>query len=368
MIFSILLPETYQAERNMSAPLKIFIIYAREDRGYKDDLLKSLKLLQTQGFIEPWHDSDIKPGDEWDKEIKAHLQAADVILPIISFNLIDSDYINRVEIKETFHRYDKGESILIIPILARSCSWRDTRLKDFHVLPSNGRPIKEWPDKDKAWTSVYEGVKAIILDKKKSKRAEKYSNQSEDANIYINRGLSMFNLDQYSEAIVDFDLAIRIFPDHADAYFYRGKAKYLLKHYNEALEDFDQVIRIYPDNADAYFYRGKTKYLLKHYNEAIKDYDQAIRMNPDFTDAYLERGNVKDDLGEYAEAVKDYDHAIGLNPKCAMAYNNRGWAKKNLGFLKEAKKDYEKALSIEPEHRHAKENLIDLKSKMKQKP
>ena len=108
----------------MSALLKIFIIYAWEDKVYKDDLLKSLKLLQNQGLIEPWHDSDIKPGDEWDKEIKDHLRVADIILPIISFDFFNSDYIHRVEIVEAFERHGRAE-VVIIPIIADSCHWWD---------------------------------------------------------------------------------------------------------------------------------------------------------------------------------------------------------------------------------------------------
>ncbi len=80
-------------------PLKVFIIYAHEDRAYKDDLLKSLKLLQKKGLVATWHDRDLLAGDEWEKVIRGHLQSAHLILPIISIDFFNSDYIEQVEKK-----------------------------------------------------------------------------------------------------------------------------------------------------------------------------------------------------------------------------------------------------------------------------
>jgi len=99
-------------------PLKIFIIYAHEDRDYKNELLKSLKLLQKNGLVEAWHDRDLVAGDDWDKVIRGHLETAHIILPIISIDFFNSDYIEQVEIEEAFRRYEKGEAH-ILPVIAR---------------------------------------------------------------------------------------------------------------------------------------------------------------------------------------------------------------------------------------------------------
>lgn len=261
------------AERNMSTPLKIFIIYAREDKGYKDGLLKSLKLLQTQGFIEPWHDSDIKPGDEWDKEIKAHLRDADIIFPIVSFSFIASDYINRVEIKETFDRYDRGEPVVIIPIIARSCGWKDTRLKDFQSLPTNGRPIKDWSNKDKAWDSIYQGVKEIILEKK-------------------------FEADPTQRR------------REAEKFFNLGKQT---NNFNQKVEYFSKSIAIDPSYVDADHYKSAAENRVEEFKKDIKDYDQILLYNPGYVGGYVARGSLKEMLGLLKEARLDYHKALNLD-------------------------------------------------------
>lgn len=261
----------------MSAALKIFIIYAREDKSYKDDLLKSLKLLQTQGLIEPWHDSDIKPGDEWDKEIKAHLRAADIILPIISFDFFDSDYIHRVEIVEAFERYDRGEA-LIIPIIADSCPWTDyPRLKDFQALPAEGRPIDDWLDRKKAMSSIYEGMKEIIA--KKRREEERIERNKEEARRHFYLGLEAKDMNLKIEHYTD---AVKIYPKYSSAFHSRGLVKYNLGHYEEAIKDFDKAIQLDSEYADAYNNRGAAKEKLKLFDSARRDYQKAIKINPEY--------------------------------------------------------------------------------------
>ncbi len=144
-------------------PLKVFIIYAHEDRAYKEDLLKSLKLLRKQGLVEAWYDRDLLAGDDWEKVILAHLQSAHLILPIISTDFFNSDFIEQVEIVEAFQRYEKGEAH-ILPIIARPCRWMDDpHISKLQALPEDGRPIARWESRDDAFESVYDGIKAKIL-------------------------------------------------------------------------------------------------------------------------------------------------------------------------------------------------------------
>ncbi|MEO6036877.1 MAG: SUMF1/EgtB/PvdO family nonheme iron enzyme [Saprospiraceae bacterium] len=143
-------------------PLKVFIIYAHEDRDYKNDLLKSLKLLQKNGLVAAWHDRDLMAGDDWDKVIRGHLSSAHIIIPIISIDFFNSDYIDQVEIVEAFRRYESGETY-ILPIIVRPCKWMDDpRISKLQSLPEDGRPIAKWESRDDAFDSIYDGIKAKI--------------------------------------------------------------------------------------------------------------------------------------------------------------------------------------------------------------
>ncbi len=86
----------------MNSPVKIFIIYAHEDAVYKDGLIKALSPLKNQGWVKSWHDGDIRPGEVWDEQIRQNLNAADVVVPLVSSDFFASEYIQQVEIHHAF--------------------------------------------------------------------------------------------------------------------------------------------------------------------------------------------------------------------------------------------------------------------------
>lgn len=148
----------------MSQPLKIFIIYARKDAEFKDELIFHLKPLKLLGLVDTWHDGDLQPGAVWDTEIKNQLRRADVVIPLISTHFINSDYIQGTEFKEARQRWERGEAE-ITPVVVRDCLWEElASLADLQALPSNGQeilPIALWNDRDQAWKIVAKGLKQL---------------------------------------------------------------------------------------------------------------------------------------------------------------------------------------------------------------
>jgi|GEM_PF-996500 len=149
--------------------VKVFISYARKDTELKDELAIQLKLLKMQGLVDVWNDREILPGQEWDKEIKGELEKAEIILLLISNDFLASDYINDVEVKKAFERYEKGE-VIIIPVIIRPTQFVDFELSKFQALPKDAKPISLWDDRDSAWLYVATGLKRVILSLQKSKQ------------------------------------------------------------------------------------------------------------------------------------------------------------------------------------------------------
>lgn len=166
--------------------------------------------------------------------------------------------------------------------------------------------------------------------------------QSISAETYFLRGDAMSELEQYEEAIVAYDQAIRLKPDYVKAYNNRGFAKIMLRQYFAAIADFDQAIQLKPDFADAYTQRGNAKALLYQYSAAIADYDRAIQITPDDAFVYSFRGISKEALRQYFAAISDFDKVIQLKPDDAEAYYLRGRAKKALKQSPAAISDFAK--------------------------
>ena len=168
------------------------------------------------------------------------------------------------------------------------------------------------------------------------------------AQAYSNRGLTKAKLGQYVAAIADYNIAIRLKPDDTGAYFQRAHVNAILGKYFAVISDYDMAIRFKPDYAEAYFLRGNTKFLLRQYSASITDYDKAVKINPNYTEVYVNRGDAKEKLSKHFAAISDYDMAIRLKPDYAEAYVNRGDAKAKLKQYIAAIADYDKAIKLNP--------------------
>jgi DNA-directed RNA polymerase subunit M/transcription elongation factor TFIIS len=143
--------------------VEIFICCARKDRPFLGKLKKHLTLLQRQGHIVLWHDGDISAGKEWESEIEKYLDAAQIILLLISPNFMASDYCYRKEVEKAMQRYKYGE-VRVIPILLRWVHWKDAPFGKLQSLPLNAKPVtdKHWHSQDEAFYEVTMGIQKVI--------------------------------------------------------------------------------------------------------------------------------------------------------------------------------------------------------------
>lgn len=152
-----------QREKTLEAIIQgktIFFSYSHKDEPLRDELETHLKLLQRQGVISTWHDRKILPGGEWDDEIDAHLEAAKIILLLISADFIASDYCWEKEVMRALERHEAGNAT-VIPVLLRSCDWKGAPFGKLQGLPKDMAPITSWKDRDAAWTDVATGIRAV---------------------------------------------------------------------------------------------------------------------------------------------------------------------------------------------------------------
>ncbi|MEL7086525.1 MAG: COR domain-containing protein, partial [Cyanobacteria bacterium J06597_1] len=146
-----------------TAPLKLFYSYAHEDEALRDQLETHLKLLQRQGYIDPWHDRRITAGDEWKDEIDINLEQADIILLLISADFIASDYCYETEMTRAMERHNARDTRVIPIVLRKTEGWgRNTPFGKLQALPKDAKPITLWDDRDSAWADVASGIRNAI--------------------------------------------------------------------------------------------------------------------------------------------------------------------------------------------------------------
>ena len=139
----------------------VFIAYSRKDIDFLTDLRTFLRPLEQNKGVEIWYDGEIVGGEVWEDSIKRALHGADIILLLVSANSLASDYFYGKEVKEAMERH-QAHTCTVIPVILKPCGWEDTELASLQALPKDGMAITLWENRDQAYKSVFDGLKAAI--------------------------------------------------------------------------------------------------------------------------------------------------------------------------------------------------------------
>jgi hypothetical protein len=140
---------------------KVFCSYSHVDEKFRSELEKHLALLSHQDAIHVWHDRRIEPGADWQKEIDDNLEKADIVLLLVSADFMASQYCFGIEMKRALDRQGIG-SARVIPILIRKCDLQGAPFSGLQWLPTGSKPVKNWGDRDAAWTDVAAGIRRVV--------------------------------------------------------------------------------------------------------------------------------------------------------------------------------------------------------------
>jgi hypothetical protein len=149
--------------------ISIFISYSHRDDELRQELDNHLSDLRRQGMISVWYDRRIVPGEEWERAIAENLEAADIILLLVSSDFIASDYCYKIEMERAVERHDAGEAV-VIPVILRSCVWQGAPFGKIQALPRDAKPVTSAANRDEAFTDVVTGVHRAV-EKLRSRRA-----------------------------------------------------------------------------------------------------------------------------------------------------------------------------------------------------
>lgn len=188
-------------------------------------------------------------------------------------------------------------------------------------------------DKKNLDSAIYYGKKAVEYDGKNLEplrtlaKAYISSGILADAEAIINNALLLnpddhialeimgelcFKQQQYEKAYSYFTKAINLRENFSKAYTNRGVALYLLKKYPEAIKDFNNTLKYAKPRAEHYNYILKCYYALKNYNKAIDAANNALALDPNYADTYLTLSNVYRDMGNTQDAEAVYNRYLQL--------------------------------------------------------
>lgn len=142
--------------------LQLFISYSHLDEKYIEEFIKHIAPLKSNGFVEYWYDRKNYGGDQFQEKIDGKIEDSDIICLFISSNFLSSPAC--LKEKEIALKLKKERNIRVVPIILSSCGWLDDHhLSSLLALPTDGKPISNFENRDDGWLDVYKGVKDLVL-------------------------------------------------------------------------------------------------------------------------------------------------------------------------------------------------------------
>lgn len=154
----------------------------------------------------------------------------------------------------------------------------------------------------------------------------------------------------YTRALELDNLSLR---NRTRAHNARGNAHLLLNDFDQALIDFNRVIELNPKSPFSYQSRSLAYFKSGRYNEAITDFTRTIQLDPEYVYAYIYRSDAYFRLGLFDHAISDYEKLMELNPEDLYIYFNRGLAYFYNDKFKKAENDFEQCLELDSQDAQA---------------
>jgi hypothetical protein len=140
---------------------RVFISYSHQDEQYRVELDKHMALLRREKLVDVWSDHCIRPGEEFDPAIAGALEAADLILLLISADFMHSDYCSTVEMTRAMERHKEG-SARVVPIILRPCDWHSAPFGRIKSLPTDAKEVTRWRTLDEAFLNIVQQLRSML--------------------------------------------------------------------------------------------------------------------------------------------------------------------------------------------------------------
>jgi Flp pilus assembly protein TadD len=160
-----------------------------------------------------------------------------------------------------------------------------------------------------------------------------------------------------TEAVTEYQEALRLKPDFAEAHSNLGAALYAEGLNDAAIAEVKQALRLKPDFAEAHNGLGLILNAVGYHDAAIAEVKQALRLKPDFAEAHNNLGAALYVEGRQDAAIAEYREALRLKPDFAAARDGLGLALNAAGQHGAAIAELKEALRLKPDYSDAHCNL-----------
>jgi tetratricopeptide (TPR) repeat protein len=132
-----------------------------------------------------------------------------------------------------------------------------------------------------------------------------------------NLGFELANAGRTTEAIAEYEAALRLASDFEGAHVNLGNALESQGRLSEAIDQYENALHLDPNDAMAHLDLGNALTFAGRLPEAIAQYETAVRLRPEYVKAHLNLGTALARSGRLTDAIDQYETALRLEPDLA---------------------------------------------------
>lgn len=195
------------------------------------------------------------------------------------------------------------------------------------------------------------------LDDRATTQLIKTGENSPEFHLFM--GKAHLNLQQYDEALADFQAAAAADPKLTFVHFNLGLTYLKKQDYEHARDEFLKDAAIEPDLALNYDELGDVYSLLEQDTHAEKNYREALRRDPRLINSYIGLTKIYQRQQKFQQALTAINAANKLDPNRTDVHYLRGQVLMHLGRKDEGKKELETSVRIDNERRAQREKQVE---------
>jgi tetratricopeptide (TPR) repeat protein len=159
----------------------------------------------------------------------------------------------------------------------------------------------------------------------RTKDQDKKKQFSAEVRARFEKGVELYNLKQYEEALVEFTAALEKDPKQPGILSRQGDCYIQLKKNEEALACYDKAIELSPNNAELYANKGVILSKLGKQTESQDMFKKAAELDPQGSAKYFfNLGITLFNAGDTGKAADAFKQAIAADPNNAESYYHLG--------------------------------------------
>lgn len=193
----------------------------------------------------------------------------------------------------------------------------------------------------------------LLLEKSELAEAEKIARHLREKFPELTRGYQLLGFVEcvkgnFGEAVAQLQKVAEVNPDQLTSYML-GMSYYKLEQFEQAVNQFQRVLDLRPDAAQPRLILGVILLRQDRIDDAIETIQRVLLADEKNALAHSTMGSAYLKKGLFDQAVTEFDRAIELDPKLIEAHYRKGLFNESRGDLAEAEEDIMAALAIAPE-------------------